>query len=94
MSLIVYNSNRPEMFCEIDIDCFCLTEDQHRTIETACNLGPYLAFYRTYPECVYRIRGPFLGPEKYWIIDSAHLVFDDAQRAIAVGIEKKLSRRK
>ena len=90
-SLIVYNSNDPELFCVIDCEGYTLTPEQYQEIEKKCEKGPYLGFFKTFPESIFRIRGPYTGKEgKFYIVDSTGLLYDDTQRDIAAHIEKEL----
>lgn len=91
MSLIVYNSNNPELYCLVDCQGYTLTPFQYQEIEKKCLRGPYLAFFRTFTESIFRIRGPYTGKDgKFYIVDCTGMLSDDSQRDIAAHIESEL----
>lgn len=68
--LVVYNTNDETLYCVVQCEKYTLTSKQYEKITEECGLGPYFAFFRTFPDTVYRLRGPFERQmEKFYIVD-------------------------
>lgn len=90
MSLIVYNANQPQLFSVVDCEGYTLTPEQYERIGHDCGLGPYFAFFETYHDHIYRLRGPYMGKSFFYIIDQTGLVCDDKQKKIMKNIEREV----
>jgi hypothetical protein len=92
LELVVYNSNNPDLFTVLHSDGCSLNLEQFEIIETACKGGPYLAFFNGQDLAhIYRLRGPYQGYVKFYILDRTGLVVDDDQANIMDNIFTRIA---
>lgn len=89
--LVVYNINNNDLYCVVECEKYTLTKTQYEQIKTDCGLGPYFAFFRTFPDSVFRIRGPFQRLEEpFYIVDKVRNIDLTEFQDIADHIEREL----
>lgn len=100
-SLVIYNANNPkELFTCLKVpdpgidDSTVLNLDQMEIVKVTCHEGPYLAFYRSWPDrffslgYIYNEKGE---PESVTVIQNC-LLNDDKQRDIVATILGKITK--
>lgn len=91
--LVVYNTNDPSLFEVVQCDGCTLEPDQFELVKNHCNFGPYLAFFVDEPggPYLYRLRGPYQGLAKFWIVDATGIAIDDTQKQVMALIKKRIA---
>jgi len=100
MSLIIYNANEPtEKFTCLKVDepgmmPAELNKDQMAIVHATCDEGPYLAFYRDWPNTFYTLVNRY-GKEnrKLECVEVVRncLIYDETQALIVATILRKLT---
>lgn len=91
--LVAYNTNDASLFTVIHSDGCVITEDQFEIVKAACKLGPYFTFFVDEPggPYLYRLRGPYQGLAKFWIVDATGIAIDDTQKQVMALIKKRIA---
>jgi hypothetical protein len=99
---IVFNCNVPSLFWEGVVDGLIMNCTQYKCVQAECDQGPYLGFFPSTMEGVYRIRGPFFGHSlgnggttvntqvEYYAIDLVKMPLNDKWRDIMEKIKNVL----